>query len=148
MFLHQRDRHRYGKLLEELENDFTKGNDDYPVTLVNAYHLLSEYKHYQPKFVPTDSSSSVAFVRKNTKNNSWISEKDKDDLWMLKATCHKCGEIGHISPQCPLLQESGDKQVDSTSKSKLKEKKSTEKKSKKAAFAQTEKNVWPLLPRH
>ena len=46
MFLHQSDRRRYGKLLHELENDFTKGNDDYPDTLVKAYHLLSEYKHY------------------------------------------------------------------------------------------------------
>jgi hypothetical protein len=41
MFLHQSDRrHRYGKLLEELENDFTKGNDDYPETLVN--HLIRQ----------------------------------------------------------------------------------------------------------
>jgi hypothetical protein len=42
MFLHQSDRRQYSKLLEELENDFTKGNDDYPDTLVKAYHLLSE----------------------------------------------------------------------------------------------------------
>jgi hypothetical protein len=78
MFLHQSDRRQYGKLLEELENDFTKGNDDsYPDTLVKAYHLLSEYKHYQPKkFVPTDSSSSVAFVQK-TKSMSWTSEKSQ-----------------------------------------------------------------------
>jgi hypothetical protein len=46
MLLHQSDRCRYGKLLEELKNDFTKGNDDYPLTLVNAYHLISEYKHW------------------------------------------------------------------------------------------------------
>jgi hypothetical protein len=45
MFLHQSDRRQYGKLLEELENDFTKGNDDYPQTLVKAYHLLCKYKH-------------------------------------------------------------------------------------------------------
>ena len=130
---------RYSKLLEELENDFTKqGNDDYPDTLVKAYHLLSEYKHYQPKFVvPTDSSSSVAFVQK-TKSMSQTSEKVKHDSWILKATCHECGEIGHIRLQCPLLQDGDDKQVDSASKSKSKEKKPTEKKSKKITFAQTE----------
>jgi hypothetical protein len=137
MFLHQSDRRQYGKLLEELENDFTKDNDDYPDTLVKVYHLLSEYKHYQPKFVPTDSSSSVAFVQKNTKSSSQTSEKVKDDSWILKATCHKCGEIGHIRPQCPLLQDGDDSKVDRASKSKPKEKKPTKKKSKKATFAQT-----------
>jgi len=137
MFLHQSDRRQCGKLLEELEDDFTKGNDDYPDTLIKAYHLLSEYKHYQPKFVPTDSSSSVAFVQK-TKSMSRTSEKVKDDSWILKATCYECGKIGHIRPQCPLLQDGDDKQVDSASKSKSKEKKPTEKKSKKITFAQTE----------
>jgi hypothetical protein len=130
MFLHQSDRRRYGKLLEELENDFTKGNDDYPQTLVKAYHLLSEYKHYQPKFVPTDSSSSVAFVQK-TKSMSRTSKKVKDDSWI-------CGEIGHIRPQCPLLLEGNDSKTDSPSKSKFEEKKPAEKKSKKTTFAQTE----------
>ena len=117
MFLHQSDRRRYGKLLEEIENAFTKGNNNYPETLVKAYHLLSEYKHYQPKFVPTDSSSSVAFVQK-TKSMSRTSEKVKDDSWILKATCHECGEIGHIHPQCPaLLQDGDDSKVGSPSKS-------------------------------
>ena len=78
MFLHQSNRRRYGKLLVELENDFTKGNGDYPDTLVKAYHLLSEYKHYQPKFVPTNSSSSVAFVQKTKGMMSRTSEKVKD----------------------------------------------------------------------
>ena len=138
MFLHQSDRRRYGKLLEELENDFTKGNDDHPDTFVKAYHLLSEYKHYQPKFVPTGSSSSVAFVQK-TKSMSQTSEKVKDDSWILKATCRECGKIGHmICPQCPLILEGDDSKADSPSKSKSKEKKPAEKKSKKTTFAQTE----------
>ena len=80
----------------------------------------SEYKNYQPKFVPTDSSSSVAFVQK-TKSNSRISEKVKDVSWVLKqGTCHECDEIGHICPQCPLLQGGDDKQEDSASKFKSK----------------------------
>jgi hypothetical protein len=66
MFLHQSDRRQYGKLLEELENDFTKGNDDYPPTLSNAYHLISEYKHWQPKSTPADSSA-LAFTQKTGK---------------------------------------------------------------------------------
>jgi hypothetical protein len=130
MFRHQSDRRRYGKLLEELENDYTKGNDDYPQTLVKAYHLLCEYKHYQPKFVPSDSSSSVAFVQKN-KSMSRTSEKVKDDSWILKATCHECGEIGHIRPQCPLILEGNDNKADSPSKSKSKGKSRSRRKARR-----------------
>ena len=44
-FLCQSDRKRYGRLLEELENDYTKGNSNYPTNLVTAYRMISEYKN-------------------------------------------------------------------------------------------------------
>ena len=45
-FLCQSDIKRYGRLLEELENDFTKGNSNYPTDLVTAYRMISEYKNW------------------------------------------------------------------------------------------------------
>ena len=33
---------RYGRLIEELENKYTKGNDNYPRNMVKAYQLLNE----------------------------------------------------------------------------------------------------------
>jgi hypothetical protein len=39
-FLLQCDRRCYGKLLEELENDFTKGHNKYPSDMVKGYQLL------------------------------------------------------------------------------------------------------------
>ena len=38
------DRARYGKLVENLENDFLQGRDGYPVTLTGAYNLLTNWK--------------------------------------------------------------------------------------------------------
>ena len=38
------DLRRYGHLIEELENDYTKGNDNYPCNMVKSYQLLNEYK--------------------------------------------------------------------------------------------------------
>lgn len=38
------DRGRYAKLIEDLENDYTKGNNNYPRTMVGAYRLLINYK--------------------------------------------------------------------------------------------------------
>jgi len=43
------DRHRYGKLLEDLVNQNVQGFEDiYPKNLVDAYHLLTHY-HTDPK---------------------------------------------------------------------------------------------------
>jgi hypothetical protein len=43
-FLLGSDRARYGKLLEDLENDHTQGVDNYPSTLQQAYTLLVHWK--------------------------------------------------------------------------------------------------------
>ena len=40
-FLCQSDRKIYGRLLEELENDYTKGNSNYPTDIVTAYRMIS-----------------------------------------------------------------------------------------------------------
>ena len=38
------DHSHYGKLLEDLENDFTQGHDNYPTSLQQAYSLLVHWK--------------------------------------------------------------------------------------------------------
>ena len=45
-FLFQSDRKRYGRLLEEIEDDYTNGNSNYPTNLVTAYRIISEYKNW------------------------------------------------------------------------------------------------------
>ena len=47
-FLCKSDIKRYGRLLEELDNDYTKGNSNYPTNLVTTYRMISEYKNWQP----------------------------------------------------------------------------------------------------
>jgi hypothetical protein len=49
----QANRGRYGMLIEEIENDFLKGNTDYPKTPMEAYNLLINYRKYgwsQPQY--------------------------------------------------------------------------------------------------
>jgi hypothetical protein len=43
-FLHAVEKLRYGTLLDELENDFTKGTDNYPDSATRAYHLVVNHK--------------------------------------------------------------------------------------------------------
>jgi hypothetical protein len=40
------DRDRYGKLIEEIENNFLKGQDNYPKTPTESYNLLVNYCNY------------------------------------------------------------------------------------------------------
>ena len=44
-----------GNHSEDLENSFTKGNDDYSNNRVSAYHLINQYKCYSPKSPAPDS---------------------------------------------------------------------------------------------
>jgi capsular polysaccharide biosynthesis protein len=55
MFIHQSDRRRFGKLSEELENSFTKGNDDYIQTILclHAISLMSINTALQEVQYPT-----------------------------------------------------------------------------------------------
>ena len=102
-FILQCDRRRYGKLLEELENDFTKGHNNYPSDMVKAYQLLNEYKQWRPASAP--QSEGIAFAQKGKQENS------KD--WAADKTCFECGEKGHIKPNCPQLKKKkGDKDKD------------------------------------
>ena len=41
-FIVASDPKRYGSLVEELENDYTKGNSTYPTNMVKAYQLINE----------------------------------------------------------------------------------------------------------
>ena len=43
-FLKRADRKRYGALWSELENNYTRGQDQYPVDITSAYNLLLNYK--------------------------------------------------------------------------------------------------------
>ena len=111
-------------------------NDDYPEHLVSAYHLINEFKCWQPKTTVPDSSG-VTFTSKGKAKGKGDS-KDKDDSWQKKATCHHCKQVGHIRPNCHKLTEDSQQDEDepeTTKSSKDKQAKSILK--KKTTFAQT-----------
>ena len=59
-FVVNSDLKRYGCLIEELENDYKKGNDNYPHNMVKAYQLLNEYNQWNPR-ATLPEASGVAF---------------------------------------------------------------------------------------
>jgi len=59
------DRARLGRLIEEIENDYLKGHENYPKTATEAYNLLVNYKNYgnqQNKRSATTGLDQVAFM--------------------------------------------------------------------------------------
>ena len=84
----------YCRLVKELENDYTKGNNDYPTNMVNAYQLINEYKSWAPR-TSLPEVSGVAFSQQG---NSKADQRTAE--WKKKAVCHNCGKRVHIKPDC------------------------------------------------
>jgi hypothetical protein len=61
-FIQGADRNRFGKLLEDLENAFTQGNDNYPRTVTGAYAMLTTWKQRNIVHVLGSGSEGVAFA--------------------------------------------------------------------------------------
>ena len=61
---------RYGRLIEEPENDYMKVNDNYLRNMVKAYQLLNKYKQWNPR-ATLPESSGVAFSKQGN-NNKYV----------------------------------------------------------------------------
>ena len=93
------DKTRYGKLLEDLENDYTKGHDNYPVTVTGAYNLIVNYKQYQrPPARGPGESEGVSFANVGDQGKG-----GRDTSWVRG---YSCQELGHYASKCP--KKSGD----------------------------------------
>ena len=44
MFFKKSDKVRYGDLWESLQNQFTRGNDQYPEDITSAYNMITSHK--------------------------------------------------------------------------------------------------------
>ena len=109
-FLRQADRKRFGALWADLENQFSRGNDQYPTDLTAAYSMLVNYKpapsqhkertHGPPPATATDTApppdeTGLTFAQTTT------AIPGSDGLTHAHITCFECQGIGHYASACP-----------------------------------------------
>jgi hypothetical protein len=95
------DRNRYGKLIEEIENDFLMGNNNYPETPTEAYNLLVNYKNYNStnkrNGPPPGGLDQIAFVATGREEDEQEIKPKKD---RSKLMCFNCLQYGHYKSEC------------------------------------------------
>jgi Zinc knuckle len=92
MFFLRADKDRFGVLQRKMYNDKLQGTDNYPNTIIEAYHLMV---NWQPEFKPRSGNNAtndgVAFAN--------MGSNDHKDISTVK--CFNCNEMGHYSSSCP-----------------------------------------------
>ena len=84
MFLDGADKKVFGYLMKSLRNNFTLGNDKYPVTMEDALQVLT-----------------MNLPRKKVDGKSTEAVSSFNQVGGKKVKCWYCEEEGHIKQNCP-----------------------------------------------
>ncbi|MHA7927606.1 MAG: reverse transcriptase domain-containing protein, partial [Marinobacter sp.] len=104
-FLLGSDRRRYHQLIVDLENDFTRGQKNYPKTITDAYNLLVNWRN--PNYVPHKGGTAtgeLAFVQDGHAvdgDGYTLVQKNGKPRDKANVICYNCGKKGHYSNECP-----------------------------------------------
>jgi hypothetical protein len=103
------DRTRYGKLIENLENDFLQGRNSYPKNLTASYNLLINWKQDPRNLMRSVgvTNDGVSFANIDGDDDGGVSlntngggRRRKGPPDKSKITCRRCGEKGHYPSEC------------------------------------------------
>jgi hypothetical protein len=95
IFLAGADKARFGTLIENLNNSYLAGNDQYPVSLDGTLTLLSHYQgHRGGEHMDDDKNVS--------RETSFAQRKPRKAQQLARIRCWtNCNEYGHYQSDCP-----------------------------------------------
>jgi hypothetical protein len=93
-FIFSADRLRFGKLIEDMENNFLQGNNKYPSTLASAHHLHASWRHDARLGLKDVAGGEKSFVDYNNE------KKGKERKNKAEVECHRCRQKGHYANKC------------------------------------------------
>ena len=114
-FLLGSDRARFGKLIENLENDFLQGRDNYPKSVTGAFNILINWKQDPRNLVRSVgvTNDGVAFANVDCtesdddtdgevvmNNNGKPVGRGRRTKDKSKVICRRCGQKGHYASEC------------------------------------------------
>ena len=95
-------RPRYGELLDDLANDYAKGDDRYPKTRADAIALITNFqptvKKQQERARAKDKAANAEDVA--LLNDGGAGGLTKEQL-RAEGRCYFCGDKGHLARNCP-----------------------------------------------
>jgi hypothetical protein len=103
-FLKQANRCCFGTLWANLENQFSRRNDQYPINLTAAYSLLVNFKPPKREEPRRNARSQEAAVEEEdgmTFVQSGEVIAGADGVTHTGVTCFRCEHKGHYADKCP-----------------------------------------------
>ena len=107
------DKARYGKLIEDTQNAYLQGTDNYPKTVTAAYSMLTNYRRDPRNATITTSTTSdgITFAHSAggdaevTLANDGKGGRQRRDR--ATVTCSKCKALGHYANEeiCPMYNK-------------------------------------------
>ena len=103
-FLKRANRCCFGTLRADLENHFSRGNDQYPTNLTSAYSLLVSFKppkRDEPRWSPRSQEPAVEEEDGITFMQAGGVIAGADCVAHTHVTCFRCEHKGHYAGKCP-----------------------------------------------
>jgi hypothetical protein len=94
------DKERCGRLIEDLENDYVKGNNNYPSMITDAYSISINYRQSIPASRVFNDLEVVVFANIEIDKDGEKVSKDKSHI-----RCYNCGIKWHYLNKCPLSKK-------------------------------------------